>query len=421
MEKNALEGPAVAWMAGIVFLALAARVAVIFLLRNFDAVTGYENEEIALNLIAGRGYSMAVFGPLVPTAYQYPLYTFFLALHFLLFGKNYLFVEFSQALLGSLSSLLLVYLGRNLFDRLTGLAAGLLCAVYPIYVYWVTRGQALTLEIFLLIALLLLVLRAMKQDRVRDWALAGFGLGLATLSKTIYLILAPAFLLWAWLWRRPAFPRLVRNAAVFGIAAAAAIAPWTIRNAITLHAFVPVTTNGGFNFWVGNNPNASGSIFTADHRGMWETLSPEMLARLRSAPDVEKERIFSQAAWSYIREHPARCVALIPAKLRALWWFDPDMPSDFPVVREVVYVLLLVPALLGMIASRRKWRELSIFYLTYLTLSAAYSVYYGGARFRYVIEFSLILFAASFLVSMARHWGSRLGSGSSEVGKKFIQ
>jgi len=408
MEKNALEGPAVAWMAGIVFLALVLRVAVIFLLRNFDAVTGYENEEIALNLLAGQGYSMAVFGPLAPTAYQYPLYTFFLALHFLLFGKNYLFVELSQALLGSLSCLLLVYLGRNLFDRLTGLAAGLLCAVYPIYVYWVTRAQALTLEIFLLIALLLLVLRAMKQDRVRDWALAGFGLGLATLSKTIYLILAPAFLLWAWLWRRPAFPRLVRNAAVFGIAAAAAIAPWTIRNAITLHAFVPVSTNGGYGLWIGNNPAATGNIFTSDHQGMSAKLSEEMRARLRSASDVEKERIFREAAWAFIRQHPARFVALVPAKLRALWWFDPDMPSDFPVVREVVYVLLLIPALLGMIASRKQWRELSIFYLIYLTLSAAYSVYYGGARFRYVIEFSLILFAASFLVSMARHLGSGL-------------
>ena len=393
-----------AYPLGIFGLALAVRLLVLFQLSNFQSVTGYENEEIALNLIAGRGYSMAFFGPLGPTAHQYPLYTFFLAAHFFLFGKNYLFVELSQALIGSFSCVLLVYLGRVLFDRRTGTVAGWLCALYPLYVYWTVRGQALTLEVFILVGLHLLVLRAIRQDRIRDWALAGLVLGIGTLSKTIYLILGPAFLLWAWLYARPALPRLARNALVFLVVAGAAIAPWTIRNALTLHALIPVTTNGGFNLWVGNNPDATGSMFSRDHLGMREKLSPEVRAELAANDDVGKERIFYREARAFIREHPGRFLALIPAKLSALWWFDPYMASDFPLVREVVYILLLIPALGGMVASRRRWRELSIFYLIYLSLSAAYSVYYGGARFRYVIEFSLILFAANFLVSLARRF-----------------
>lgn len=383
--------------------AFVLRAAVIGLLQNFERITGYENEEIALNLLAGRGYSMAFFGPVAPTAHQYPLYTFFLYFHFLLFGKNYLWVELTQALIGSLSCVLLAHLGRSLFDLHTGMTAGVLSALYPTYVYWTTRIQALTLEILLLIALLLLLLRAMRRDRLSDWAAAGTTLGLAALSKTLYLILVPSFFLWTWLWRHPPGPRLLKNLAVFVFAALLVIAPWTIRNAVTLRAFVPITTNGGFNLWVGNNPHASGSMFTTDHRGMRETISPEMLGRLAAAgSDVEKEKIFSQAAWTYLREHPGRFVALIPPKLRALWWFDPDLPSDYPKARQAVYLLLLFPALLGLLASAPQWRKLSIFYLIYLTLSAAYSVYYGGARFRYVIEFSFLLFAAHFLVRLAR-------------------
>ena len=38
------------------------------------------------------------------------------------------------------------------------------------------------------------------------------------------------------------------------------LSPWIIRNYHVFHSFVPVSTNGGFNFLMGNHPNSNGNV-----------------------------------------------------------------------------------------------------------------------------------------------------------------
>ncbi len=38
------------------------------------------------------------------------------------------------------------------------------------------------------------------------------------------------------------------------------LSPWIIRNYQVFHSFVPVSTNGGFNFLMGNHPNSNGNV-----------------------------------------------------------------------------------------------------------------------------------------------------------------
>ncbi len=135
--------------------ALLLRLAAVFLISNFDTVTGFENEEIALNLVNGHGYSFTHYGPRMPSAFMYPLYTLFLAGNFLLFGHKWMPVEILQSLIGALGAPLLVMLAARLTCRRTAWTAGLLYSVYPFYVYWVTKGQALTIEVALLMGLVL--------------------------------------------------------------------------------------------------------------------------------------------------------------------------------------------------------------------------------------------------------------------------
>ncbi len=389
-------------------LALMLRLIAVLLLANYDTATGYESEEIALNLLSGRGYSMKFFSlEPVLTAHQYPVYTSFLALHFFLFGKNYFFVELTQSLIASGSCVLLFFLGRSLLDRSTGMLAGLLCASYPTYIYWTTRTQSLTLEIFVLILLLLALYRAGQSMKFVDWVLAGVVFGIGILAKTLYLVFFPGFMIWTWLLFRPSMMSLTKRAALFFAVGICMVAPWSIRNYMALDSFVLVSSNGGYNLWVGNNPAATGSMFTAEHEGMWNTVDDEMRDELYALPDAEKNKLFKKRARNYIKADPVRFLSLIPARLTAVWWFDPYMPSDYPLFRKVVYILLLVPALLGMLLGLKKWRELSVFYLIYLSMCASYAVYYGGARFRYLIEFSFVLFAAHLLMTSFRKISGR--------------
>ncbi len=84
----------------------------------------------------------------------------------------------------------------------------------------------------------------------------GAGIGLLTLTRGEGLLLV-AVVLAAW-W--PALPRraLLARAAVVLAMLALVIAPWTIRNAIVMDAFIPLSTNSSTTLWSGHNPQATG-------------------------------------------------------------------------------------------------------------------------------------------------------------------
>jgi len=397
---------------GLCLLALLARLAVIFALKNFSGVTGFENEEIALNLIAGRGYSWSRWGILEPTAFMYPLYTFFLAAHFWLFGHRWLPVEISQAVIGALGTPLIVVLGSRLFDRGTGWLAGLIYALYPVYVYWCAQGQGLVIETVLLMAWLIAAIK-MAEAKGPAWAwAAGALLGLLALSKTLYLLLVPALALWLWARNtRPPHPHNLSTFQPFNLStlppfhlwlrlcimlvvAGAVIFPWTSRNVAVFHRLILVTDNTGYNLWLGNNPAATGGLFAADGRAVTESMDPALRATVLAAPDdPARDAVFREAAWSYLRADPGAFFRRIPGKLRALWYFEPTMPSRFHLLRVLAYLALLALALPGMVLARRRWKDHLIFYLLFLTITAIYLVFFGQARFRFVLEFGLILFA----------------------------
>ncbi|MEW5850183.1 MAG: glycosyltransferase family 39 protein [Myxococcota bacterium] len=382
-------------------VAVVIRVAVILALRNFDQVTGFEHEDIALHLVAGHGYAWERFGPLSPTACQYPFYTFYLAAFFWLFGKNFLYVELSHALISAGSVLLLRTLAREFVPPRAALLAAWLWAVHPISVYWSARPQPLTVDIFLLMLLMLLMARAMRDPALRPWVLSGILLGACALSKTTYVFLMAPLGLWSWLNRtvdaRTWLTRFAQMVVVFALT----LVPWITRNAITLGGFVPLTTCGTHVLWVATHPEAEGGVFAADGRPIPEKLTPEMEQRLWNASgDIERQQIFLDEAMKNIRANPGRIVELIPKRLVALWWFEPYMPSEYPLARKVVWVLELIPTLLGLWLLRRQWRQLSAFVGIYVTLSVLYGAFHGSPRFRYFVEFTFVILAAHALLTL---------------------
>ena len=394
-------------------VALTLRLAAVFLLANWETVPGYECETIADNLLAGRGYSLDIFGPTVPTAHQYPLYCFFVYGHFAALGKSYLWVEVTQAVLSAASCVLLYVLGSAQLGRVTGALAAIACAVYPIYIYWVARAQALSVEIFLLLAVLVLLERAQEKDRPRDWLLTGFVFGLACLSKALYLVFLPGLLLWGMLWRRMSLSATARAAVLVVVAMAVPIAPWVARNVHVLGGFVLISSNTGYNLWVGNNEKSTGGVFSADGKPMSSEFGPDLARRLAESPtDIERDDLLKHEAVEYIRADPSGFFERMPPKLRNVWWFDPLLPTSYPTLSRVIYVPLAILALIGMVVTRRRWRAVFPYYWMYLSMSAAYAVFYGGQRFRYAIEFSLILFAAAAVVGPLTGLGGRVMRGA---------
>src|SRR5437867_8414004 len=62
--------------------------------------------------------------------YQAPLYPYFLAVIYRVFGRNLLLVRIIQAIIGSGSCALVALAAERVFSRAAGVAAGLILAVY---------------------------------------------------------------------------------------------------------------------------------------------------------------------------------------------------------------------------------------------------------------------------------------------------
>src|SRR5262249_45529527 len=138
----------------------------------------------------------------------------------------------AQAVLGTVIAVLIGAIALRLWGRRTGLIALALAAVYPPLILF--SGALMTEP--LLIALLLGSVVALLDRRL---IVAGVLAGLAVLTRSNAILLLAPLAVGA-LVARP--HRRLLHAAAFVAIALAVVSPWTIRNAVAFHAFVPVST-----------------------------------------------------------------------------------------------------------------------------------------------------------------------------------
>src|SRR5215217_1823093 len=192
-------------------------------------------DRLACGLVAGEGYTRT--GPPMrpkacadgptghPTAFRPPGFPMFLAAVYTvsepLGVDRWLAARLAQAVLGTVVVGLLGLVAWQLFGRRAALAAMALGALFPPAI--VLGGSLLSETLFC--ALMLAATAAALADRRaggdRRWlVVAGLICGLAVLTRSN----APALII---------------------AIAALVVAPWTLRNAIELDGFAPVTTEAG--------------------------------------------------------------------------------------------------------------------------------------------------------------------------------
>jgi 4-amino-4-deoxy-L-arabinose transferase-like glycosyltransferase len=363
---------------------------------------------VALNLLAGNGF--AEWGN-HPTAFVPPLYPLFLSACFKVFGAGDLPVKLIQALLGGLLPWPVFKMGRMLSGGPTGVLAAGVTAVYPDLV--VMTGYLYTETVFILLTCLffMFLLGAIRTDRTASWVMAGLAFGLGMLVRNL-LFFFPAFLLLAGLAVRALRPRL-RKIILMSMAGYALLAPWTIRNALVFHRFVPVTTGGGREFWVGSDIAHGGRFHYGETAGAVEALT----AGAKSEPD--KDALLMAAAFANIRENPAGyCKVCLGKAARYFFQVYENIPTGasrmtnrlIALVLALSYYPLLAFGLAGLWMSRRDragWAPLTALFAYTLLL---YTAMHFVPRYRIPLIPFMSLFAAygaaglfqSFTIAMKR-------------------
>ena len=181
-----------------------------------------------------------------------PLYPYLVSFVYRIFGPDPWHVRLLQSLLGVAGIAIVTALGCRAFGRVAGAAAGLLMAGFgPLAFY----EGVLVLDVVLTLlcaAALAIVLGRGREVSWRRAASAGLVIGLAALARPTALLLLPVAV---WGLRRPARNRVLVLACL--AACAVVVMPVAVRNARWGGGFV-LTTNGGVNFWAGNNADARG-------------------------------------------------------------------------------------------------------------------------------------------------------------------
>lgn len=150
--------------------------------------------------------------------------------------------------------------------------AGVACTVLAIWPTLVALTPANSKECFLLLlitSVMLLQLMAVEARGAQRWSLlaaSGILIGCCALTQPGFMLFPFVSLCTIWL----AGLRVSRAALGFVVIAAAmflAISPWTLRNYMTFHRLVLISSNGGSVFWRANNPDANAS-YMEDEQGV---------------------------------------------------------------------------------------------------------------------------------------------------------
>ncbi len=350
------------------------------------------------NLLAGRGYSLGE-----PTGITPPLYIFALAGLYRVFGDPGP-VRLVQAALASVGCVMLFVVGRKLYDPTVGLVAAGILSFYPLTAY--LAGLHLTENLFLVLLLAILWQALRVEDAPRTPTAAGLGvlIGLAILTRAIFLTFLPFVGLWACAVWGARDPRARRVLAVVLATAALVVIPWTLRNYLVLGSLVPVQSNSGMVFWAGNNPQADGGMVWPTSRTWTATRPPDdNLYGWRDLSVGQENALYIQTALRWIRGHPLDYLRLLPQKLGRLYGFaravDAQAPR-VPVTLRGVHAAVLLLAVAGVVQSRRDWPRL-LLPLSLIAFVNGTTLLFSGAT-RYIVPMapSLALFSAIMLMAL---------------------
>jgi tetratricopeptide (TPR) repeat protein len=268
-------------------------------------------DQWARNILEGRGLHEAFF--------MTPLYSYFLAGIYWLFGRDLLVVRIIQAALGSMSAALTCGIGIEAFNRRVGIASGLVAACYGAMIFY---DGAILIEPLLVLLVTLSLYLVLVGERTRRPGpyhfFAGAALGAASVGRAAALVLVPVAALWVW---RGARERLRMRgawaAALVVVGAAAVVTPVAVRNYAVSGDFVAITSNGGLNFYVGNSEMSTGGYVKPEGLGIVADPDGSAIAEAavgRSLRPSEVSSYWYGRAARFIAAHPGRWLALTVRK-----------------------------------------------------------------------------------------------------------
>jgi len=348
-----------------------------------------------------------------------PGYPYTLALIYFIFGKAFYAPHCVQYIVGAVNVLLMYMLTTQLFNRKTGVVAGILAAVYGMSVFYQGKLLGPVWINFFNLCMLLFLLYGVRLKRNSFFFAAGAMLGISSLYLPTVVLFMPCVALWIALQYRGALwnqmARWGSQVGLFFCGIAVIMLPVLVRNAVVDKSFglVLTTSSGGINFYIGNNPEADGynawpSFIRYSPDSMHDDFKSEAAKRTgKELTDSEVSSYWFNQSVRWLIANPKRAFWLYRKKF-IYFWNAIEPPDNFMMdnVRKFTRIFGIPLLRWGILAPfcmlaiflclyRKKGMLLLLYMGTYMGINL---LFYILSRYRFPAVIGLIPLAAYSMV-----------------------
>lgn len=358
--------------------------------------------------------------------FRAPFYPYFLAFLSFITGSSIFWSKFLQLLLCGGTAYFIFKLAAYLFNQRVALVAGIIYALYGTLLYYEVMFLIPVLFVFFLTWGMYRLIVFRESHSIKTWLVTGIIFGLAAISRPNILIVMPVLAIWLFFITDKTLSisnRIKRPFFVF-IGVVLMIIPVTIRNVIVTDEFTLLSTQGGVNFYIGNNPVANGLSMAMPEVDLNESLSwDQFIPATLSAAQKEKGMALTEAeASSFWTAKTVDFIINNPGKFIELTWkksvylmsgFENSDNSDIYYERGKSYLYsallwnyglrfpfgLLFPLfIVGVFLIRKDYKKLLPLYLFILAYIPTIVLFLVTARHRLPLIPFLIIIAAAGII-----------------------
>jgi tetratricopeptide (TPR) repeat protein len=353
--------------------------------------------------------------------FRAPLYPYFLGGIYSLFNNSQTAAKLIQMLLGCVSCLLIYHVAKRLFNETAGLIALIISSFYGMFLYFENELLIVSLIVFLDLLSLLFLLIARDSPKLSNWFLSGCFLGLSATARPNILLFAVILPLWIYFAFRKKFriQQTCQFIIALSIGCIIPILPVTVHNYVIGKDFVLIASQGGVNFYIGNNPQSDGrTAIVPGTRDTWWGGYEDQINMAKSVlgnPNAKPSEIsgyWYRKGFGFIANNPFDFLALTLKKLY-LFWNAHEIGNNrgikFVTRHSVVFRyltfkfwLICALAFAGIYLSLRRQFRVSLLLTFILSYMISVVLFFVCARYRMPVISFLIIFASYTLFEWVR-------------------
>ncbi len=374
------------------------------------------NLDWAKEIVSGKLWAKAPF-------FRAPLYPFFLSFLIKVFGENLYVLRIIQMLFGSFSCVLIYLTGSKIFNSKVALLSSIFACLYAPLIYFDLEFLDTFFIIFMDLLLIYLLLFAQKKPSPSRLFFSGVILGLSATARPNILLFAIFVPLWLLFYFRKeiSLKKIFTLILFFAIGLFLVILPVTLVNYFAGKDSVLISWQGGINFYLGNNPQASGYKAVAPGiRTTWYGIYYDGINLAEKLSDrklklSETSDFWFKQGFDFIFREPFAALKLYAKKITLFlsgyeisenpniyfFWSDPRNLLKPLLWKKLISFpggILLPLAWLGILLALKEWKKLSLVLGFIFTYMVSVILFFVNTRFRIpVIPFLLVFSAFAIL------------------------